>query len=223
MHKGAVIRGRGVMSNHQFETLSILDVRFRLRADELSMKPAVESCDARPYAAGILQTLVVQGDNALRDLSVAEVVGREWDVESTWASAWAQTRVLERPTEINAIDASGVEIIHLFNDPLGASFVPYLADVLPIHEHGALVSMPVEHSLIVRPIDGGDEIVPAAHTMIPITRQVHSSGPQSLSAHVYWWRDGLLTLVPTYFASDGIRFYPPTGLAELIDQTDDSS
>jgi hypothetical protein len=163
---------------------------------------------------------VVRGDNALRHLSVAEVVGNEWDIESTWASAWAQTRVLERPVEINAINASGVEIIHLFNDPLGASFLPYLADVLPIHEEGALVSMPIEHSLIVHPIKAG-EIVRAAHTMIPITRQVHRSGPQSLSAQVYWWRDGQLTFVPSYFARDGIRFYPPTDLAELIDQTDD--
>jgi hypothetical protein len=86
---------------------------------------------------------VVQGDSALRDLSAAEVVGRGYDIESTWVSAWAQTRVLERP--------------------------------------------------------------------------------QSLSAHVYLWCDGRLRLVPTYFASDGIRFYPPTELAELIDQTDDSS
>ena len=61
------------MFNHQFETLSIFDGCVSLRADELSMKPAVESCDARPYAAGILQTLVVQGDNALRDLSIAGV------------------------------------------------------------------------------------------------------------------------------------------------------
>jgi hypothetical protein len=95
--EGAVIRERGVMSNHRFETLSFFDVRIRLRADEPSMKPAVESCDA-----------------------------------------------------------SGVEIIHLFNDPLGASFVPSLADVQ-------------------------------------------------------------LTLVSTCFASDGIRFCPPTELAELID------
>lgn len=208
------------MSDQQFEPPSILDVRVRLRADEPSMQSALDSFDARPYAEGILQTLVVREGEALRGLSIAEVVGLEWEIETTWASAWAQTRVLERPAEINVIDASGVEIIHLFNDPLGASFVPYLADVLPIHEHGALVSMPIEHSLIVHPIYGG-EIVRAAQTMIPITRQVHRSGPESLSAHVYWWRDGHLTLVPTYFARDGIEFYPPAELSDLIDQTDD--
>ncbi len=173
----------------------------------------------QPFAQGVLQALVVRGGKALRRLSVAEVVGFEWYIESTWASAWAQTRVLERPAEINAIDANGVEIIHLFNGPLGASFVPYLADVLPICEEGALVSMPIEHSMIVHPIEGG-EIVQAVQTMIPITRQLHRNGAQSLSAHVYWWRDGQLTLVPTYFARNGIEFYPS---AELIDQSDDSS
>ena len=72
-----------------------------------------------------------------------------------------------------------MEIFRPFTDPLGASCVPYLADVLPIDECGALVSRPVEH--------------------------------------------GQLTLVSTYFVSDGIRFCPPTELAELIDQTDASS
>ena len=86
---------------------------------------------------------------------------------------------------VDSVGASGVEIIHLFDDPLGASFVPYLADVLLIHEHGALVSMPIKHSTTVHPVDGG-EIVRAAETTIPITRQVHRTGPESLSAHVYW-------------------------------------
>ena len=72
-----------------------------------------------------------------------------------------------------------MEIFRPSTDPLGASFVLYLADVLPINECGALVSTPVEHAQI--------------------------------------------TLVPTYFASDDVRLYPPTGLAELIDQTDASS
>jgi hypothetical protein len=185
------------------------------------MQSAADSFDSRPFAEGILQTLVVQTGAAIRQLSVAEVVGLEWDIESTWASAWAQTRVLERPAEIDVIDASGVEIVYLLNEPLGASFVPYLADVLTIHKHGALVSMPIEHSVIVHPIEGG-EIVQAAQTMIPITRQMYRTGPASLSAHVYWWRNGQLTLVPTYFARDGIEFYPPAELAELIDQTDET-
>jgi hypothetical protein len=72
-----------------------------------------------------------------------------------------------------------VEIFRPSTDPLGASFVLYLVDVLLISECGALVSTPVEH--------------------------------------------GQITLVPTYFASDDIRLYPPTGLAELIDQTGASS
>ena len=56
--------------------------------------------------------------------------------------------------------------------------------------------------------------------MIPITRQVHQSGPGSLSPHVYWWRDGSLTWIPTYFGRDGVEFHAPNGLADLIADQD---
>ncbi len=178
------------------------DVRVRLTEDDASI------ADARPFAEGIVQSLAIRGRNEDHAVVSAD--------DDLWASAWAQTRMLERPQEINTIDASGVSLVHLYSDhDYGASFVPYLRDVIDIGPQGALVSMPLIHSVVVHAITDVS-LVRAAQAMIPITRQVHRSGPSALSPHVYWWHDGGLTWIPTSFGRDGIEFHAPHGLANLI-------
>ncbi len=184
------------------------DVRIRLT-------PAhTVSNNFRPFAEGVVQSVSLRGRIEDRDLRVDEVD------DSSWESAWAQTRMLERPQAINTIDANGVPLVHLFSDNLyGASFVPFLPDVIDVGSQGALVSIPLVHSVLVHPI-GEVSLVQAAQAMIPITRQVHKSGPGSLSPHVYWWLDGGLTWIPTYFGRNGIEFHAPNGLADLIADQD---
>jgi hypothetical protein len=210
------------VTNSSTTTPSIFDVRVRLLPDDPIHAEAYDRSGARPFAEGIVQTLSLRDVDGDRALDQQEVLELDWDIDSTWASAWAQTRTLESPEEINVVDASGVEIVHLYAEHgYGASFAPFLDDIFvgnqAIGENGALVSMPVDSSVIVHPIRG-DELLEAAQAMIPITRQVHGSGPGSLSAHLYWWRNGTFTWVPTYFARDGVEFYPPVELADLIDQ-----
>jgi hypothetical protein len=184
------------------------DVRIRLT-------PAHAISDhVRPFAEGVVQSVSQRSPDGDRDLRVDEID------DPSWNSAWAQTRTLERPQEINTIDASGVPLVHLFSDNrYGASFVPFIRDVIDVGAQGALVSIPLAHSVLVHPICDVS-LVQAAQAMIPITRQVHQSGPGSLSPHVYWWRDGSLTWIPTYFGRDGVEFHAPNGLADLIADQD---
>ncbi len=188
------------------------DVRVRLLPSDMATGVV------RPFAEGVVQTLTLRGIDGDRQLDADEVD------DELWESAWALTRMLERPQEINTIDASGTSLVHLFSDTdYGATFVPYLRDVLDddlrVGAKGALVSMPLANSVLVHAINDSS-VVQAAQAMIPITRQVHKSGPNSLSPHVYWWRDGDLTWIPTYFGRDGVEFHAPNGLADLIAQED---
>ncbi len=162
----------------------------------------------------MVQSVSLRSAEGERDLRIDEID------DPSWNSAWGQTRTLEQPQEINTIDANGVPLMHLFSDTLyGASFVPFLRDVVDVGGEGALVSIPLVHSVLVHPITEVS-VVQAAQAMIPITRQVHKSGPGSLSPHVYWWRDGSLTWIPTYFGRDGVEFHAPNGLADLIADQD---
>ncbi|NND74261.1 MAG: hypothetical protein HKN44_04575 [Ilumatobacter sp.] len=199
------------------EPFSILDLRVRLLPNDQADHEVLELLGARPFAEGVVQTLAVQLNESVRSVPTSELEELGWDVDKCWAGAWAQTRTLARPEEANIVDVGGAVLVHLSSEHyFCSSFVPYLDDIVDgIGEHGALVSIPVRHSLIIHPIYD-DAVLAAAGAMIPITRQLNLNGPGEVSAHLYWWRDGELTWIPTYFAHDGVEFYPPPELADLI-------
>ena len=204
---------------------SMLDLRVRLAPSDPLLASEHQSLGARPFAEGVVQYLVVRTEAGVRPLSLAAVERLGWSVDDAWSSAWALTRMLERPSELNPMDTGRAMLIHLYSEhEFGASFVPFLADVLSATErfddHGAVVSIPMRRSVLVHPIRGG-EVVEAVQAMIPITRQVHQTGPDSVSAHLYWWKAGKLTWIPTYYGRDAIEFYPPEEFADLIDAIDD--
>lgn len=206
------------------EPFSMLDLRVRLLPDDQADREVLKRLGARSFAEGVVETLTVRLADGVRAVPTSEIDELDWDVDQAWESAWAQTRTLERPEEVNFIDVSGAEVIHLFSEHcFGASFVPYLDDVLDgLGEHGAIVAIPVRHSVLVHPVFDMS-ILTAVQAMIPITRQVNRTGPGSVSAHLYWWRPGSMMWIPTYFAPDGMEFYPPNELAEVIDALNDRS
>ena len=206
------------------DPFSMLDLRVMLLPDAQADRHVLQLLGARPFAEGVVETLAVRLDEAVRPVATREIDELGWDLDESWASAWAQTRTMERPEEMNFIEANGAQIVHLFSEHFfGASFLPYLDDVLDgLGEHGALVSMPVRHSVIVHPIYDST-VMMAAQVMIPITRQVNRKGPGAVSAHLYWWRHGSLTWIPTYFAPDGVEFYAPADFDRVIESFDDLS
>jgi len=203
---------------------SMLDLRVQVAPDSPVLLHQHEAMGARPFAEGVVQYLVARTATASRPISPGEIERRGWDLEAAWSSAWALTRTLEQPSESNVIDTGRADLHHLYSaHEFGASFVPFLDDALadsaPLGDHGAVVSFPMRHSVLIHPISGG-EVIDAIQAMIPITRQTHQTGPESVSAHLYWWQCGHLTWIPTYYGRDGIEFYPPTEFADLIDAID---
>lgn len=203
------------------EDLSSFDLRIRLVPDVPTERDLQHQMGARPFAEGVVAHLAARVDGAVRPVSESDLHARGWNVGATWEGAWAQTRTLERPSEQHVIDVGDADIVSLFSEHFfGASFVPFVDDVCELPPHGAVVSMPVRHSVLVHPIHGGD-VIPAIQAMIPLTRQVFRGGPGSVSPHLYWWQAGHLSWIPTYLAADAVEFYPPQEFAELIDALDD--
>jgi len=204
-------------------TLSMVDLRVQLAPDGPVLGREHDALGAEPFAEGVVRYLVARTCDGARPISIAEVERAGWDPSDAWSSAWALTRTLERPSEMNRVDTGRAELCHLYSShAFGASFVPFLDDAVSfdVSEHGAVVSIPMRQSVLVHPIRGG-EVIDAVQAMIPITRQIHQTGPDSVSAHLYWWRAGQLTWIPTYFGRDEIEFYPPPDFADLIDSIDD--
>lgn len=199
------------------DEFSMIDLRVRLVPDNPADAGVFELLGARPYAEGVVQVLVADVASTIRPVPVNEVEEIGWDADAAWVSAWAQTTMLEQPDEINVVDLGGPEMLHVFGErPLTASLVEDIAELIgPLGEFGAVVSIPHGYSLLVHPIEH-DTLRTAVNAMIPIVRQLYCQGPSPVSPHLYWWHEGRLTWMPTYFAPDGVEAYPPPGLVELL-------
>lgn len=204
------------------ESISAFDLRVRLVPDTPDDRDTLRALGARPFVEGIVQVLAVDVAEGVRCVPAREVTELGWDLDEAWSSALAQTELLERPDEINTIDIGGADIIHVFGDrPFTASMVGVIdrliEETADIGPDGAIVSMPLRHSVLVHPI-GEDDPRTAIAGMIPITRQLFKQGPGSVSPHLYWWRDGALQWIPTFFDGTiaGVEFYPSDDLATVI-------
>lgn len=199
------------------DEFSMIDLRVRLVPENPADEGVFEMLGARPYAAGVIQMLVADAPTAIRPVPVHEVEELGWDADAAWASAWAQTVMLEQPDEINVVELGGAEMLHVFGErPLVASLVDDIPELIgPLGDHGAIVTIPHGYSVLVHSIEP-DTLRIAVNAMIPITRQLYRQGPSPVSPHLYWWYDGRLTWMPTYFAPDGIEAYPPPGLVEAL-------
>ncbi len=194
--------------------LSLIDLRVRLVPDDPADREVFSELGVRPFAEGIVQALAVDVPGAVRIVPLREIDELGWTIDEAWSSAWAQTEALEQPDEVHVIDVGGAEVVHIFGERVfNASLVGQIEDMVgPIGDSGAIVSMPHSHSVLVHVIEDITVTI-AFNALIPITRQVYRQGPASVSPHLYWWRSGELTCIPTYFAPDGVEAYPS---AELI-------
>ena len=167
--------------------LSMVDLRIQVAPDGPATEATHRALGARPFAEGVIHYLVLRTESGTRPISTDEIERLGWNTKEAWSSAWALTRTMERPTDVNVIHTGRAPICHLYSaHEFGASFVPFLDDALcdghRMPGDGAIVSMPMRRSVLVHPIRGG-EVIEAIQAMIPITRQMHQTGPDSVSAH----------------------------------------
>ncbi|TMR94355.1 hypothetical protein [Nonomuraea basaltis] len=139
----------------------------------------------RHLNADLLELLTV-GSRAVRP----EEAGC-WPVPTAQALdlAVANVRREERlPAE--AIDLSGTPVTRLTGpSPSAATHLRWLGDYLPVPRDGALVALPDPYTLLVHPVDG-IAVVRAIERL-----RVHAARAGGLSAQVYWWHQGRLTLI----------------------------
>ena len=205
-------------------SFSMFDLRIRLVPDAPADADTFAKFGARAFADGIVQLLAVDVDNAVRCIAESEVEALGWDVEEAWRSAVMQTEMFEQPEELHQIDVGDASFLHLFGQrPYTASMIGVVDRLIEstaqIGEFGAIVSMPLRHSILVHPVEDNSART-ALSALVPITRQLYKQGPGSVSPHLYWWQRGTLTLIPTVFDTDsippGIEVYLPNGLDDLI-------
>jgi hypothetical protein len=103
--------------------------------------------------------------------------------------AVANVRLADK-LSVEAIELSGTPVTRLTgHTPSAATHLRWLEDYLPIPADGVLAVLPDPYTLLVHPVDGIG-VVRAIERL-----RVHAARTGGLSAQVYWWHDGRLTLI----------------------------
>ncbi len=196
---------------------SSIELRVRLVPATPIDRPVLDSIGARMVTNDLAAVLASVADGVLTTVTADEIADLGWDLDETWASAWAQTALLEEPDELDVVDLAGVEVVHLFgSSEFTATLVCSLEDhVGPLGQHGAIIAVPCDHTVLIHPIEG-ETSRRAIGTLVPIVRRIHADGPGSLSPQIYWWRDGSLVWIPTVFGGETNEVYLPAGLGDAL-------
>jgi hypothetical protein len=172
-----------------------------------------------PYAESVTATVVVDLPASVRSIAPSDLV--DWDLtpHDVWSRAWANTRRHPEPIDVATVEIAGGPMTVAHGEHFyTASRVRWLEDLVgPVAPFGALVAIPRRSTVLVHVIRDAD-VMNAVEPLVLNARLLHLEGPRSVSAHVYWWRDGELRWVPTIFdeTDDSVEFHPPPDLAEVL-------
>ncbi len=171
------------------------------------------------FAPGIVALLVADLPTVIRTVSSRELEEVGLTAPDAWDLAWTQTRRCTPIDEQRVEELGGAELQVLS----GASFfvastVPYLPDQLgDIGDDGALVTVPSRHLLVAHPVRDST-VVAAVQTMLVSARRSFEVGPGSISPELYWWRNGVLTLLPSRLEGGGLVFEPPDDFVSVVER-----
>lgn len=172
----------------------------------------------RVPAEGLIETLVYDLPGSVRTVPPDHV--RNWGVaEDELFRIGLENIRAEQPQPVRQqFDVGkGAVLQALVGDSFfTASHALFLDDHLrPAPAFGAVVAVPHRHAVLFHPITDL-RVIGAVNSMIPIAFGMYQEGPGSLSAGLYWWRSGKLTLLPTKVTAQSISFSPPQQFVDEV-------
>ncbi len=172
----------------------------------------------RQPADGLIETLVYDLPGSVR--TVPPDHARGWGVaeDELFRMGLGNVRA-ETPAPLRqTFDVGkGASIQALVGDSFfTASHVLFLEEYLGGEAgFGAIMAVPHRHAVLFHAIRDM-RVMAALNSMIPIAFGMYQEGPGSLSAGLYWWRNGTLRLLPTKVTAQSITFSPPDDFVEGV-------
>lgn len=143
------------------------------------------------------------------------------DEDELFALALAQTRA-EAPPDPDRYDLpnpDGTRVpVWLVNDEsfFTATHALWAEELVgPPSPHGALVTVPNRHTLLVHPILDL-RVMSATNHMLELTRRMYAEGPGSISDGLFWLRDGTLTRLPHRVEHARLVFATPDEFLDVL-------
>jgi hypothetical protein len=196
-------------------------LRVRLFPDDYFGPEALAATVTRPYAESVVAGLVIDLPTRVQTVAPEQLAEAELDPDAAWDLAWRHTRASERPEHYEVANINGAPVHSMLGDSFfTASLVQFLPDLVgAIGPNGAVVSIPRRHTILAHVVENL-AAANAVQGMLPLTRSLYAEGPGSISAHLYWWRDGDLRWLPSMVSETAIEFYPPDDFVDMLNGLD---
>jgi hypothetical protein len=194
-------------------------VRDRLRSRLYPVKLLQQSVDTiyRLGPEDTIEVIVIDLPTTVRTISRSEAKGWGVSAEELFRLGRHNLRRTGRLKDAAVAVRPGVDVHLYYGDPYYAAshaliLDDYLPDTLP---HGALVGLPRRDAMllhIIRNIGAAEAIGPMLQAIV----SMHADGPGSLSANLYWFRQGEFVALPYELDDHVLDFSPPGDFADLL-------
>jgi hypothetical protein len=171
------------------------------------------------FAESVHAVLVADLPTSVRTISPDDL--RRWDFphDDAWRLGWQNTKMRSSPIDTATVEIGGAQLTVAHGEHFyTATHVRWLDEIVgPISDRGALVAIPRRSTMLVHQLSD-HTAADAVEPMVLNARMLNLEGPRSVSAHLYWWRDGFLRWIPTTFdeRDEAIEFFPPPDLVDVL-------
>lgn len=169
---------------------------------------------------GLMTTLALNLHDHVRSITREEAAAWGKSEDMLFETAIDNVEAMT-PVDVSPVDAADPEGMH----SIFAESVFVAARALRFERftklhgtYGTLVSLPVRHAILAVPLNDRATIIQRLGGLIPLTREVEAQGPGSVSARVFWWRDGVWREITYTVNEDRIEVSPPQELVDLIEE-----
>lgn len=212
---GAVIVG----FENRLETDDFTLIRPLVRTRFYGSDPQIREqfCTIEP-APGIVEVVVIDRPTSVMLAPAADVAA--WGVPESELFRMGRANVrADEPLDREEHDVGGVRVCVLSGESFYATtHLHWLGDYLVLGPFGAFVALPNRHVMLAHAVWDGSA-VHAPGTLRSLAQRFHAEGPGSISADVYWWRAGRLSLVRTELDAGGRPHVHPSGdLTAMLEQ-----
>ncbi len=172
-----------------------------------------------PLAEDLFAALVYDLPTTISPVSAAEVQG--WGktvsevfdlaLSNVWAEPAPEVRELAGDAKLFAL--SGSTFFLATHVLIAGGYVP------PHSRHGLIVACPTRDHVLVHPI-GAAPLVQAMQRMSNAAHNLHAAGPWSITASLYWVREGTFERLAVERSADRTAFTPSEAFAEVLHELD---
>lgn len=172
----------------------------------------------RPLAEGLTAVLVYDLPQSIATVPPDHLAEWNRSVEELFEIAlrnvWEQGKL--EHTSLELPEGATLELLTASRNPFAATHVLCLPEYFEATPHsGILVSVPERERVILHRIEGM-QVMAALNVMLRSVPEVFLNAQSPLSPHLYWWRDGTFTLLPSLSEDGRIEFRPPAEFMKML-------